>query len=116
MRTFLALAALAALRDLGGSPPIPPGALRVVPPGAARSALARQPQSGIADAGSFTVLQGGSKVGKEVFTIHRLPPPDGGYLVEGSAVYLTRRLVPVLRTDSGGTPMRYQLDEFAADH
>jgi hypothetical protein len=116
LRTFLALAALAALRDLGGSPPIPPGALRAVPPGAERSASARQPQASIADAGSFTVLEGGSKVGKEVFTIHRLPPPDAGYLIEGSAVYLTRRLVPVLRTDSSGAPLRYQLDEFAADH
>lgn len=116
MRTFLALAALAALRDLGGSPPNPPGALRVVPPGAARSAATRQPQAMIADAGSFTVLLGGLKVGKEVFTIHRLPPPDAGYQIEGAAVYSTRRLVPVLQTDSSGTPVRYQLDELAGDH
>lgn len=93
MRTFLALATLAAL-----------------------AAPMRQPQSTLADAGSFTVLQGGSKVGTEVFTIHRAPPPDGGYVVEGAAVYLTRRLVPVLRTDSSGTPVRYELDEFVDGH
>jgi hypothetical protein len=122
LRTFLALAALAALRDPGGSPPTRPGALRDAALGAARWAGAtltspiRQPQSSIADAGSFTVLQGGSKIGKEVFTIHRMPPPDAGYLVEGAAVYLTHRLVPILRTDSSGTPVRYELDEFVGDH
>jgi hypothetical protein len=113
LRTFLVLAALAALRDLGGSPPIRAAAARVRPVGAARLAAART-QSTIADAGSFTVLEGGSKVGTEVFTIHQMLPPDAGYLIEGAAVYPTRRLVPSLRTDSSGAPVRYQLDEFVA--
>jgi hypothetical protein len=72
-------------------------------------------QATVADAGSFTVLQGGAKIGREVFTIRRLAPPDVGYLVEGAAVYPTRRLVPVLRTDSSGTPVRYEVEELVAD-
>jgi len=67
------------------------------------------------DAGSFTILRGGAKIGREVFTIRRTAAPDVGYLVEGAAVYPTRRLVPVLRTDSTGTPVRYEVEELVAD-
>jgi hypothetical protein len=72
-------------------------------------------QTAVTDAGSFTVLQAGAKVGREVFTIRKAPPPDAGYLTEGSVVFSTRRLVPALRTDSTGAPLRYDLDEFASD-
>jgi hypothetical protein len=50
-----------------------------------------------------------------VFTIQQAPPPDPGYVVQGTAVYLTRRLIPVLRTDSAGAPLRYEVDEFVGD-
>jgi hypothetical protein len=72
-------------------------------------------QGSIADQGSFTVLQAGVKVAREVFTIREAPPPDVGYVLEGAVVYPARRVVPILRTDSGGTPIRYEVDEFAGD-
>jgi hypothetical protein len=72
-------------------------------------------QAEVADAGTFTIVQAGVKIGREVFTIHRMSPPDAGYVVDGAAVYVTRRLVPVLRTDSGGSPLRYEVDEFLGD-
>jgi hypothetical protein len=72
-------------------------------------------QATVADAGSFTILQGGAKIGREVFTIRLTTAPDVGYLAEGSAVYPTRRLLPVLRTDSSGAPLRYEVEEFVAD-
>jgi hypothetical protein len=104
---------LAGLLMAIAAPPRRPGTLR---PGAGmavgRSAAA---QAAVDDAGSFTILQAGVKVGREVFTIQQTPPPDGGYVVQGSAVYVTRRLVPVLRTDSAGTPLRYEVDEFVGE-
>jgi hypothetical protein len=72
-------------------------------------------QGPVVDAGSFTVLQGGAKIGREVFTIRQAPAPDAGYLVEGAAVHPTRRLLPVLRTDSSGAPLRYEVEELVAD-
>ena len=72
-------------------------------------------QDGTADAGSFSVLQGGVRIGREVFTIRETPPPDAGYVVEGTAVYPTRRLVPLLHTDSTGAPVRYEVESLVGD-
>ncbi len=94
------------------APPRHPGARLAVNVPAGPEGVA---QATIADAGSFTILQGGVRIGREVFTIQHAAPPDGGYVVEGAAVYITHRLVPVLRTDSAGTPLRYEVDEFVGD-
>ena len=72
-------------------------------------------QPAATDAGSFSVLQGGVRVGREVFTIRKTPPPEDGYVVDGTAVYPTRRLVPLLHTDSAGVPVRYEIESFLGD-
>ena len=62
------------------------------------------------DAGSFTVVRGTAKIGREEFTIRRSAPPDNGYVASGTAVYADRRLTPTLATDSAGAPQRYQIE------
>lgn len=67
------------------------------------------------DAGSYTLLQGAAKVGREVFTIREASPPDGGFLEDGSAAYSSHRLMPALRTDTSGATLRYRVEELVAD-
>lgn len=104
---------LAGLLVAIAAPPRRPERLRP----AARVPISRAipAQELVADAGSFTIVQAGVRIGREVFTIHRTLPPDPGYVADGAAIYATRRLVPVLRTDSAGSPLRYQVDEFVGD-
>jgi len=67
-------------------------------------------QAAVVDAGTFTVFQGATRLGREEFAIRRLPPPDGGFVATGTVVYADRRLIPLLRTDASGAPLRYQLE------
>lgn len=71
--------------------------------------LAAQPTA-IVDEGSFTVTRRGERVGRENFSIIRMPSARGAeYVAKGAAAYGERRLDPALRTDSAGTPISYQV-------
>jgi hypothetical protein len=72
-------------------------------------------QTGAVDAGSFTIVRGTAKIGREEFTIRRSPDPDNGYILSGTAVYADRRLTPTLATDSAGAPLRYQAEVRSAE-
>jgi hypothetical protein len=67
------------------------------------------------DAGTFTVVRGTAKIGREEFTIRRAPDPDDGFILSGTAVYADRRLTPTLATDSAGAPLRYQVEIRSAE-
>jgi hypothetical protein len=72
-------------------------------------------QATAVDAGSFTVVHGTAKIGREEFTIRRAPDPDNGFILGGTAVYADRRLTPTLATDSLGAPLRYQVEVRSAE-
>jgi hypothetical protein len=72
-------------------------------------------QAPVVDAGSFTVVHGTAKIGREEFTIRRAPDPDNGFILSGTAVYADRRLTPTLATDSAGAPLRYQVEVRSAE-
>jgi hypothetical protein len=82
-------------------------------PAAIPAALAGQ--ASVVDAGSFTIVHGTAKIGREEFTIRRAPDPDNGFLLSGTAVYADRRLTPTLATDSAGAPLRYQVEVRSAE-
>jgi hypothetical protein len=85
-------------------------------PGTARGILLRGGQvTETIDAGSFTVVRGTAKIGREEFTIRRGAPPDNGFIVSGTSVYADRRLTPTLATDSAGVPQRYQIEVRSAE-
>lgn len=109
MSTVMNLAAFAVGWQRPVSSSLAIQAVRARPP-----ILADGRQAAVVDAGSFTLLERGVRVGREVFTIRQTPPPDAGFLLEGAIAYPTRRLVPELRTDSAGSPVHYQMDEFEA--
>lgn len=75
----------------------------------------RAVQAGAIDAGSFTIVRGTAKIGREEFTIRRAADPDNGYVLSGTAVYADRRLTPTLVTDSAGAPLRYQIEVRSAE-
>lgn len=75
-----------------------------------RSWQAPPEQETTVDAGSFTILRGSTKIGREEFRIRRASPPGLGFLLTGTVVYPDRRMLPVLGTDSAGSPERYQVD------
>jgi hypothetical protein len=63
------------------------------------------------DEGSFTLFLGAERVGREEFSIRRVP--DGGrsvLLLQSTTVLGDRRLSPALRADSSGLPITYQLE------
>jgi hypothetical protein len=93
-----------------------PGGATATGSGAARAAQPRGGQATeVIDAGSFTVVRGTAKIGREEFTIRRAAPPDNGFLVSGTSVYADRRLTPTLGTDSAGAPQRYQIEVRSAE-
>jgi hypothetical protein len=68
-------------------------------------------QSVSVDEGTFTIMRGGTRIGREEFSIRRNPSPGGDVLVASATVTLTdQRLSPALRTDSAGAPLAYQLE------
>ena len=82
-------------------------------PAAIPATLAGQAEA--VDAGSFTIVHGTAKIGREEFTVRRAPDPDNGYILSGIAVYADRRLTPTLVTDSAGAPLRYQIEVRSAE-
>lgn len=64
----------------------------------------------IVDAGRFTVTVNGQRVGSEDFTIETTPIGQGiEYIARATIAYGDRRVSPVLRADSLGVPMAYQV-------
>src|SRR5678815_4942374 len=64
----------------------------------------------IVDAGRFTVTVNGQRVGSEDFTIETTPIGQGiEYIARATIAYGDRRISPVLRADSVGVPMAYQV-------
>ena len=64
------------------------------------------------DEGTFTITRNGTPVGRESFTIRSSPGGVGGPVVQARATvsYDDRRLTPVLKADSIGSPTEYQLE------
>jgi hypothetical protein len=63
------------------------------------------------DEGSFTVMRGGDRVGREDFSIRSSPGAGGEMLVaHGVVVIGTRRIEPSLNADSSGAVLKYQTD------
>ena len=64
------------------------------------------------DEGTFTISRNGTPVGRESFTIRSSPGGMGGPVVQARATvsYDDRRLTPVLKADSIGSPTEYQLE------
>jgi hypothetical protein len=77
--------------------------------GAALPALA---QVTTLDEGTFTISRNGTPIGRESFTIKSSPGGMGGPVVQARATvsYDDRRLTPVLKADSIGSPTEYQLE------
>lgn len=72
------------------------------------------PRPGIAqtttlDEGSFTVTRAG-RTGREDFRIVRASSPNATIVGTGTSVSGTSRVVAVLRTDTSGAPLDFQLD------
>src|SRR5688572_9980094 len=65
------------------------------------------------DEGTFSISRNGTVIGRESFVI-RTMPGSGGPIIQarGTVVYDGdgRRLTPVLRADSGGAAIEYQLE------
>lgn len=64
------------------------------------------------DEGSFSIMRGGERIGREEFTIRRTPGAEGQPVLVASATaaYDQRRIAPALRTDSAGAPIAYALE------
>ena len=64
------------------------------------------------DEGTFTISRNGTPVGRESFSIKSSPGGMGGPVVQARATvsYDDRRLTPVLKADSIGSPTEYQLE------
>ena len=61
------------------------------------------------DEGSFSLVRGGERVGREDFSIRSAPATGGVVLVaQGNSVTGGRRVAPGLNADSSGFPLRYQ--------
>ena len=60
------------------------------------------------DEGSFTITVNGERVGREDFRIRTTPGSNGPDVVATASVsYANRRILPQMRTDSGGSPTQY---------
>jgi hypothetical protein len=71
-------------------------------------------QATIVDEGSFTVTRAG-RTGREDFRIVRVSSPSAALIATGTAVNGTTRVVAVLRTDTSGSPLDFQLDSREAN-
>jgi hypothetical protein len=75
----------------------------------AASPLAASAQTTTIDEGSFTVSRAG-RTGREDFRIVRVASPNVVLVGTGTSVNGTSRIVAVLRTDTTGAPLDFQLD------
>ena len=71
--------------------------------------LAASAQTTTIDEGSFTVTRAG-RTGREDFRIVRVASPNVVLVGTGTSVNGTSRIVAVLRTDTTGAPLDFQLD------
>jgi hypothetical protein len=71
--------------------------------------LAAHAQTTTIDEGSFTVTRAG-RTGREDFRIVRVASPNVVLVGTGTSVNGTSRIVAVLRTDTTGAPLEFQLD------
>lgn len=63
------------------------------------------------DEGSFTITVNGDRVGREDFRIRSTPSSAGPEIVATANVsYGNRRVLPQMRTDSAGVPVRYVVE------
>lgn len=63
------------------------------------------------DAGSFSVLRDGERVGREQFSLRKVPSPDGStFELRAESTYGDRRSAVQLATDSLGVPLRYSVE------
>jgi hypothetical protein len=63
------------------------------------------------DEGSFTIIRGGERAGREDFSIRSAPSAGGRILVaQGNLVVGGRRLAPALNADTSGFPVKYQME------
>ncbi len=64
------------------------------------------------DEGSFTVMRGGDRVGREDFSIRSSPVGGGGEMLvaHGVVVIGARRIEPSLNADSSGAVLKYQTE------
>ena len=78
----------------------------------ATTALPAASQVTTLDEGTFTITRNGTPVGRESFTIRSSPGGAAGAVVQARATvsYDDRRLTPVLKADSIGSPTEYQLE------
>ena len=78
----------------------------------ATAALPAASQVVTLDEGMFTISRNGAPVGRESFTIRSSPGGPSGPVVQARATvsYDDRRLTPVLKSDSIGSPTDYQLE------
>ena len=75
----------------------------------AAAPLAATAQTTTIDEGSFTVSRAG-RTGREDFRIVRVASPNVILVGTGTSVNGTSRIVAVLRTDTTGSPLDFQLD------
>jgi hypothetical protein len=61
----------------------------------------------VMDEGTFSLLQRGTRIGREDFSIRRTT--GGGYVAQGNFLRADSRATMVLNTDSLGSPERFQL-------
>jgi hypothetical protein len=63
------------------------------------------------DEGSFTISVNGERVGREDFRIRSTPGTSGPEVVATASVsYANRRVLPQMRADSSGVPVRYVVE------
>jgi hypothetical protein len=68
-------------------------------------------QASVVDEGTFTIYRATQRIGKETFTIRRVPGPGGDAYVANATVDLDdERLSPALRADANFEPLAYQLE------
>ena len=78
----------------------------------ATASLPAAAQVATLDEGTFTITRNGTPVGRESFTIRSSPGGQAGAVVQARATvtYDDRRLTPILKSDSIGSPTEYQLE------
>jgi hypothetical protein len=63
------------------------------------------------DAGSFTILHGGERVGREQFSLRKTPSPDGAtFELRAESTEGDHRSAAQLTTDAFGSPIRYSVE------
>ena len=63
------------------------------------------------DAGSFSIIKAGQRVGREQFSLRKAPSPEGaGFELRAESNVDERRTAVQLSTDSTGSPVRYAVE------